>query len=242
MNLITGGTGFLGAHLAALLLQQQQSVRIMKRSSSSLKEISLIFQYHFGNDGANMLKKIQFVDGSIMDPFDVEENLKGIKYVFHCAAMVSFNPEDQKTMLKVNVGGTENLVNVLLNSSIEKLCHVSSIASLGRAPSNNMITESTLWEDHGQNSGYSISKYKGELEVWKGIAEGIPAVIVQPAVLLGPGQWNKGTCKLFSLVKSGLKYYTTGINGYVDVEDVADRMITLTRMPKIGRASCRERV
>jgi dihydroflavonol-4-reductase len=234
MNLITGGTGFLGAHLAALLLHKQQSVRIMKRTSSSPDEISLIFKYHFGNAGPEMLKKIQFFEGSLMNPFDIEESLKGVKYVFHCAAKVSFNPRDQKNMFHINVEGTENIVNVLLNSSVEKLCHVSSIAALGRTSMHNKITESTPWDDTGQNSGYSVSKYRGELEVWRGIAEGLPAVIVQPGILLGPGLWNKGSCKLFSLVKSGLKYYTNGINGYIDVEEAADRMISLIKTPVSG--------
>jgi dihydroflavonol-4-reductase len=86
-----------------------------------------------------------------------------------------------------------------------------------------------MWENQGYNSAYSISKYQAELEVWRGIAEGLPVVIVQPGIILGPGLWTKGTCKLFTLVDKGLKFFTRGINGYVDAEDVAEVMMRLTQ-------------
>ncbi len=227
MNLITGGTGFLGAHLAALLLKQQQNVRILKRPTSSLEEFMLIFDYHFGSSKETMIKKIHFQDGDLLNPFDIEDALQNVSSVYHCAAFVSFRRKDKREMNRVNVLGTKTLVNVILDHQNIGLCHVSSIAALGRSNNHEMINENTLWENNGHNSAYSVSKYLGELEVWRGIAEGLKAFIVQPGVLLGPGLLSKGTSKLFALVKSGLKYYTKGVNGYIDVEDTASRMIFL---------------
>jgi len=229
MNLITGGTGFLGSHLAALLLKKQEEVCILKRPTGNTVETELIFRYHFGAEFSRYLKRICFIPGNITDDSSLKKALPGIKYVYHCAAVVSFYRKDLSVMQDINVRGTETLVNVLAEYPIKKLCHVSSISALGRNSNDALINEQTMWEDHGHNSAYAISKYKAELEVWRGIAEGLPAVIVQPGIILGPGLWNKGTCRLFSLVDKGLKFYTQGVNGYVDAEDVAEVMMRLTQ-------------
>ncbi len=228
MNLITGGTGFLGAHVAALLLKQGQSVKILKRTDSSLDELRLIFRYHFGAESEQYIKKLSFAEGDITSTPDLVMALKNIRNVYHCAATVSFDRKDQKLLKFVNVIGTENLVNILLEQKhAVRLCHVSSIASLGRKSNNGLIDESVLWEDSGQNTAYSRTKYLAEIEVWRGIAEGLNAFIVQPGILLGPGLWDKGSCKLFKQVDRGLRFYTKGINGFVNVEDTAEIMIKL---------------
>lgn len=228
MNLITGGTGFLGAHLAALLLKQDRNVKIFKRPSSSFDELHLIFRYHFGVYASSYFKRLSFVDGDITDIDDVAQALNDISYVFHCAATVSFDKKKQKMMNEINVTGTKNLVNAMLEMQCSaKLCHVSSIASLGRSSNNSMIDESTMWDHASQNTNYSKTKYYSEIEVWRGIAEGLNAVIVQPGIILGPGQWNKGSCELVPLVDRGLKFFTRGVNGFVDVEDVVEVMIKL---------------
>jgi len=229
MNLITGGTGFLGAHLAAHLLTLGEDVKILKRAASSLGEIEIVFKYYFGDDFRNKLASLSFCDGDLLNPHSIENALQNVNNVYHCAATVSFQKRDKQSMFDVNVTGTENLVNVLLNSNNKKLCHVSSIASLGRNTNNTLIDEQSVRDNNKLNTTYSQSKYLSELEVWRGIAEGLPAVIVLPGVILGPGDLKKGTCKLFALVNKGLKFYTTGVNGYVDVEDVADIMIRLMK-------------
>ncbi len=227
MNLITGGTGFLGAHLAAKLLKQQQEVTILKRNTSDIYELKMIFSYHFSEDSEKFFNKLKFIEGDICFADSLRNIFENISRVYHCAATVSFDRKDHKTMFEVNVNGTANIVNLLLEYPHIKLCHVSSIAALGRSNKEDMINEHTYWENHKQQTAYSVSKYQAELEVWRGIAEGLNAVIVMPGVILGPGDLSKGTCKLFSLVNSGLKFYTKGINGYVDVEDVSAIMIHL---------------
>jgi dihydroflavonol-4-reductase len=229
MNLITGGTGFLGSHLAALLLKKQEEVSILKRPSGNTVETELIFRYHFGEESHHYLKKISFIPGNITEASSLKKAMPGVKHVYHCAAVVSFYRKDLVAMQEINVRGTETLINVLADYPIEKLCHVSSISALGRSSNDALTNEQTMWENHGQNSAYAISKYKAELEVWRGIAEGLPAFIVQPGIILGPGLWNKGTCKLFTLVDNGLKFFTHGVSGYIDAEDAAEVMIRLTQ-------------
>lgn len=228
MNLITGGTGFLGAHLAASLLKNGKNVGILKRPFSSSKELKIIFLFHFGECYMDYYQQISFFEGDITDPSSLEEVIPLVDTVYHCAAVVSFDKKDSRLLQNSNVEGTANLVNVMLKYPHKKLCYVSSIGALGRSENGEAIDENTMWVNTGMNTMYSRSKYLAELEVWRGIAEGINCVIVNPGIIIGPGDWNKGTCKLFPLVQKGMKYYTQGINGYVDVRDVAETMVLLT--------------
>jgi nucleoside-diphosphate-sugar epimerase len=131
-------------------------------------------------------------------------------------------------MMHTNVIGTANLVNAALNKNIRKLCNVSSIAAIGRGENQKPIDENTLWKTSRRNSNYAVSKYGAEREVWRGIEEGLPAVIINPSVILGPGETNSGTGKMISVVLKGLKFYSEGCNGFVDVRDVVDIMSRLT--------------
>jgi dihydroflavonol-4-reductase len=235
MNLITGGTGFLGAHLAAHLLKQQQDVKIFKRHDSSLSELQYIFKYHFAEQANAFFQKIRFIDGDLMNPADIGTAIEKVRHFYHCAGFVSFDGKDKIRINETNVIGTRNIINILVDFPDIKFCHVSSIAALGRSKNKALVNEGVLWEEHGQNSAYSRSKYLSELEVWRGIAEGLNAVIVNPGVILGTGNPEKGSCKLFRLVEKGLRFYTEGINGYVDVTDVAEIMFKLMHTDISGK-------
>jgi nucleoside-diphosphate-sugar epimerase len=226
MILVTGGTGMLGAHLMFDLLQKQQRIRAIKRASSNLSMVKKIFSFYTDQFELHF-KRIDWVDADLLDYYSIEESLVDIDQVYHCAAMVSFSKKDQKTMMGNNVEGTKNLVNACLRKRVEKLIHVSSIAALGRAKKGEKTTEKTPWKDSDKDSPYSISKYQSELEVWRGIAEGLNAVIVNPSVILGPGDWSKGSPSFFKLIDTGMKYYSEGMNGYVYVRDVSRAMIQL---------------
>jgi len=228
MELITGGTGFLGAHLAANILLTGNDVRILRRPFSNFNELDIVFRYYFSDNASGMLKKINFTEGDITDVFSIKTALENVDNVFHCAGFVSFVKSDKQRMIEINEKGTENLVNVLLNNNIKKLCHVSSIAALGRNDDNKLITEDNEWIEHNKNTSYAISKYKAEKVVWRAINEGLNAVIVNPGVILGVGGFDNVSGKLFNMVKNGLKFYTEGVNGYVDATDVSQIMIKLT--------------
>ena len=225
MILVTGGTGLLGSHLLLNLVQSGKPVRAIKRTSSDTRMVSRIFSYYTPNP-EELAGKIQWVDADLMDFGAVEDALEGITEIYHAAAIVSFYPKDHKAMLKVNIEGTANLVNQAIGHQVGKFCYVSSVATLGRAENNGLSTEETYWVPSRKNSVYSISKYGAEREVWRGMEEGLRAVIVSPSVILGPGFWNDNS-GLFRLVWEGLKYYTNGVNGYVDARDVSQAMVGL---------------
>jgi nucleoside-diphosphate-sugar epimerase len=153
--------------------------------------------------------------------------MSAVDYVYHSAAIVSFHKSDRQEMMRANVEGTANIVNVALEKGVRKLCHVSSIAALGRAENDGVTDESTPWVNSRENSTYSVSKYNAEKEIWRGMEEGLDAVIVNPSIILGLAAPHKGSSQLFSKVWNGLKFYTSGVNGFVDVRDVSRLMIML---------------
>ncbi len=224
MILVTGSTGFLGAHLIYHLLKRGDKVRAMKRNNSSFRIIDNVFKFYNvrREDFENML---EWRDGNITDLYSLDSIMDGISTVYHCAAIVSFQPGDQEKMELANVIGTANMVNIALEKRIDKFCFVSSIAALGRADKDQVIDEKVTWKASKSNSRYAVSKYGAEREVWRAIEEGLNAVIINPSIILGPGEVNSGSTKLIRTVDEGLKFYTPGTNGFVDVRDVVEIML-----------------
>ncbi|MEN8121870.1 MAG: NAD-dependent epimerase/dehydratase family protein [Bacteroidota bacterium] len=230
MILVSGGTGMLGTHLLFNLIKKGEKVRAMKRASSYLDTVKKVFSYYHP-DPESIFNKIEWVDADILDVESVNAAMKGVDKVYHVAAIVSFRPSDKIKMIKNNVNGTANMVNAALENNIAKFCHVSSVAALGVSDDESPVYEETFRKPDSDYSGYQISKYLSEMEVWRGIAEGLNAVIVNPSVILGPGYWKTGSPSLFYNVWKGLKFYTKGITGYVDVWDVVKIMESLTESP-----------
>jgi len=215
MILVTGATGFLGSELAKQLVQQGQTIRCTKRSSSVIPKLLIPYQ-----------NQIEWVDADMIDIFALEDALGGITQVYHCAAWVSLKQADKQPMIRNNVTGTANLVNLCTQYGI-RLVHVSSIAAIGTALPGELITENNHLEETTENDGYAISKLESEMEVWRGIAEGLNAVIVNPSLIVGASAGTNGSGQLFETVRKGLKFYTAGTSGFVDVDDVAKCMILL---------------
>lgn len=227
MILVTGATGLLGSHLLYDLISRGEKPRVLRRKSSSIENIKLTFNL-YSKDADSLLDKIEWIEGDMLDYYSLEEALIGITKVYHCAALVSFKPKEKALTREINIVGTRNLVNLCVDKQIEKFCFVSSISALG-TPVNPLdtISEELKWSPEKKRSNYSLSKFESELEVWRAMEEGLNAVIVNPSVILGPGNWNKGSSKIFSSIKKGLKYFTRGITGYVYVKDVSKAMIML---------------
>ena len=223
MILVTGGTGLLGSHLLLELARSGKNVRALKRKSSNISQVRKVFLYYVQN-ADELLQNIEWFEGDLLDFGSIEDSLEGVKEIYHAGAVVSFYPSDHKSMLKVNIEGTANLVNLALEKAISKFCYVSSVSTLGRADNLGLTDEETYWKASNKNSQYAISKYGAEREVWRGIEEGLNAVIVNPSVILGPGDWKSGSPAFFSRIGKGLKFYTSGINGFVDVRDVSKAM------------------
>jgi dihydroflavonol-4-reductase len=226
MILVTGGTGLVGAHLLLELLQKGMEVMAVKRPSSNLNKVKSIFSYYTENP-ESYFSKIQWVDVDLLSLPSVVEACAGMEHVYHCAAFISFNPSDKRTMLINNIAGTANIVDACLTTDVKKLCHVSSVAALGEPSEDEDITEKTLWKSGKGRSTYAISKFKSEMEVWRGTCEGLNAIIVNPSVILGPGNWQSGSASIVENIYKGLKFYPPGKTGFVDVRDVVNAMVIL---------------
>ncbi len=228
MILVTGGTGLVGAHLLYRLSLENVSVVAIHRTSSDLNVVKRIFGY-YSKDYNVLFEKIIWKIADINDIPALQEAFIDVTEVYHCAALISFNKNDDKELRKVNIEGTANLVNIALDRSVKKFCYVSSIATIGTFFADELITENNDWNAEENNNGYAISKFGAENEVWRASQEGLNIIIVNPGVILGAGLWDSGTGKLFSSVYKGFKFYTEGITGYVDVKDVVNIMIALMK-------------
>ena len=209
--LITGATGLVGSHLAMVLVQQQKPVKALYRTTIP---------------DTDWAKEIDWIQCDLFEINALEDALENVAYVYHCAGVVSFNPKRKKELYSINVEGTANIVNACINMGIKKLVHVSSVAALGKNTATE-IDESLHRAEDVENSQYGNSKYLAEMEVWRGIGEGLQAVIVNPVIILGSGDWDKGSSELFKTAYKEFAWYTEGITGFVDVADVVKGMIML---------------
>jgi len=223
MVFVTGGTGMVGAHLLYDLVSKGAEVRALKRPGSSILRTEKIFSY-YTSEYKSLLQNIEWVDGDLLDKDSLCELLAGVDQIYHCAAIVSFDQRDRETMIHNNVEGTANLVDLAVSLYIPRFCHVSSISAIGSPPEGIEANEDHPWRNNMDHSAYSDSKYLSEMEVWRAIFLGLNAVIVNPSVIIGPGDWKSGSSILFSTVWKGLKFYTKGGTGFVDVRDVTKVM------------------
>lgn len=225
MIFVTGGTGFLGANILAKLAIEGIAVRVLKRKNSSTDFLKKTLLKYGVSDFYN---KIEWVEGDILDYALLLESLNNVEYVIHSAAIISFDKHKSKSVTSDNIKGTSNLIDASISNNVKRFCHISSIAAIGSTENGELINENTEWLNNKGNSAYSISKYYSELQVWRGVSEGLSCVIVNPSVLVGSGNWETDFSSIFTKVNKGLKYYTTGSSGFVDVSDVAEIVKQLT--------------
>ena len=220
---ITGATGFIGSHIARTYLANGHPVSVLHREGSGYGML------------ADVADQVTWHVGDILDIPSLEAAIMaGQSDVIHAAAIVSFVPKDRDQMEKVNVEGTANVVNVCLKAGVRKLGYVSSVATLGRPLAKGektgeptLIAEEQKWEESPMNSNYAKSKYRAELEVWRGVAEGLNAVMVNPSIVLGVGDWTRSSLQLIKYVYNERPFYTDGLANYVDVLDVAESLYRL---------------
>ncbi|MCV9929292.1 NAD-dependent epimerase/dehydratase family protein [Flavobacterium sp. LS1R49] len=231
MVLITGGTGLVGAHLLLHLIENGDNVRAIYRNAEKIERTKSVFDLY---KKSHLFESIQWIEADILDVPSLEVAFIDIEYVYHCAALISFDPKDEDLVRKTNIEGTANIVNFCIAKQIKKLCFVSSIAALGDlAAHETIITEETEWNPEKPHSDYAISKYGAEMEVWRGIQEGLNIVIINPGVILGPIPKSKnteqGSAELYTKVANGLPFYTLGSTGFVTVDDVVRIAATLIK-------------
>lgn len=232
MILVTGGTGLVGSHLLFDLVRTNQKVRAIYRTKDSLETVRKVFSYTSSKEESDRLfQTIDWLQADITDVPSLENAFQGIKKVYHCAALVSFDSGKDTLLRKTNIEGTANVVNFCIKNDIEKLCFVSSIATLDKKPGDNIISETSHWNKENNHNMYAITKYGAEMEVWRASQEGVPVVIVNPGVIIGGGSWTSGSGRIFSRIQKGLNYYINKVTGFVGVEDVVRAMQQLMDSP-----------
>ncbi|HEX8462480.1 MAG TPA: NAD-dependent epimerase/dehydratase family protein [Segetibacter sp.] len=209
---VTGGSGLVGSNLIAQLLAEGRMVKALYRTT--IPDIP-------GKEN------VSWVQGDILDIISLEEAMTDVIEVYHCAAVVSFHANEKAEMFKTNIDGTANVVDTANAAGVQKLCFVSSVAALGKSLKNEEINETNNWSEETDNSNYGKSKYYAEMEVWRAIGEGLHAVIVNPSIIFGAGNWNDGSTKIFKTAYEEFKWYTEGGTGFVDVKDVVKAMTAL---------------
>lgn len=215
MIFVTGGTGLLGRQiLSDLLVESSEEICALKRKTSKIP--------------TNLASsKINWIDGDLLDFDVINEAVRNANKIYHCAAMVSYNPRKKTEMIRTNSKSTKLLVDLSLKHNIEKFCFISSIATLGESIGDSLITENIPFDTNAENSAYSLSKYYSELEVWRGIEEGLNAIILNPSIIIGSGDWTKSSSNMFLTVWNELKIYTEGVCGFVYSKDVSKAAINL---------------
>ncbi|WP_422857864.1 NAD-dependent epimerase/dehydratase family protein [Flagellimonas sp. S174] len=228
MILVTGGTGLLGSHLLYQLILNGEAVKALYRNDKKKAKVLEVFGF-YSSEAHALFNKIQWVKADVTDLGSLETHFENVKQVYHCAALISFDPKDLNNLLKTNVDGTANMINLSVKHKINKFCHVSSIAALGSGKKGQTIyDENVEWNDN-RVSVYGISKFESELEVWRGSQEGLPVVIVNPGIVLGPGFWRSGSGLLFRRASKGGRYSFPAGTGFVSVNDVVNSMVLLMK-------------
>lgn len=238
---ITGATGFLGSYLVEELItnsqNQENSIKIIALKRTNSKIPTKLQSYP--------TSILEWVDGDLLDVVFLDKIMKGIDRVIHGAAIVSFNPRDKKEMQQTNVEGTENMINAALANNISIFCQISSVAALGqplesqqnqniKREANNksnelaFIDEKARWTpEYTGYSAYSFTKHLAELEVWRGQAEGLDVMVVNPSFVLGYDENGRSSTALIDYIKSEKPYYGSGFSNFVDVRDVAEMTVLL---------------
>ncbi len=227
MNLVTGATGLLGAHVMLELLKRGEKVRGLRRKESQLIFVKEIFDLY--PETGHLFDEIEWCEGDVLEIDSLFDAISDCTNVYHCAAVVSYHADDRDAMYLVNVEGTANVVNVSLEKKINRLCFVSSIAALGKSKPNDVLNENAEWIDSAYNTHYGITKNLSEMEVWRGIQEGLDAIVVNPGFIIGPGNFDRSSATVFRKIDEGLSYFPPGGTGFVGVQDCASMMVDLMK-------------
>lgn len=232
-NFVTGGTGLVGSHLLYALAEAGEKTMAIYRTEAKLEAVKKIFGYYSDKPGI-LFDSIEWVKARIDDIESLSNAMRGSDLVYHCAAEVSYDPSEKDRIIRNNVILTQNVVESCLGLGISKLCHVSSVAAIGEYKKEGPVTEDREWDNSVKYSPYAASKHLSEEVVWEGIRKGLRAVIINPSIIFGPGDWDHGSSAFFSGIRKGMYFYTRGVTGYVDVRDVASSMIRLMKSPVSG--------
>lgn len=230
MILVTGSTGLIGSHLLYKLTSNNTlQIRALYRNPSKIEKVKSLFKYYDPLNGLERFNSIEWFSCDVLDIIQLQDAFIGVSKIYHCAAEVSFQRSGYTKMLKINREGTANVVNLALENPNSRLLFVSSTSAVSKDLDhpNAPVVETNKWVQQKDTSKYAITKYSGEKEVWRGIEEGLNAIIINPSMVLGAGNWNESSLTILKTIEKGLKFYTKGSNAFVDARDVADAMVLM---------------
>ena len=224
MIFVTGGTGLVGSNLLLQLVERGEKIRALKRENSNIRKVEKFFKQ---NKSQELFHKIEWIEGDLLDVTFLPTALKEVKTIFHTAANVSFDEKNAEEIIKINVIGTENLVNEAIASNVKEFIYVSSIAAMDDLnPVTKLIDEKSTWNNELKHSTYAISKYRGEMEVWRGSQEGLNVIVVNPSIIIGAFDGKRESERLFKDLFIN-KFSSSGGTGFIDVRDVVNILISL---------------
>lgn len=229
MVFVTGATGLIGGYLLLELSKRGKQIKAMKRKNSSLDAVRKLFEEFSTMEKFN---EIEWIETDLLDVPSLSDSLGEIKTIYHTAGCVGFDDRAREMIHKINVEGTENLINIAVSQNVQNFVYISSIAVLDKSPTENSISETSKWDGEKDHSEYAISKKKGEMTVWRGSQEGLKVLVVYPSVVVGSFDGKRASEKIFELAAKKKMFATEGITGYVDVRDVAFSMAELVEKEK----------
>lgn len=215
MIAVTGANGLLGSYIVRKLMERNIPFVAIRRKKSDTSCLSDIEQ------------TVIWREADVLDYESLLEAFHDVTGVIHTAAVVSYHKRDRDMLYAVNVEGTKHVVNACLQLGLNRLLHISSVAALGKEKGQQLVDENSKWIEGNVVSNYADSKYKAELEVWRGQEEGLSTVVVNPSVILAPTDWDKSSAQLFKYAWKQRPFYTEGAVSTVDVRDVAECVVRL---------------
>lgn len=220
--LVTGGTGFVGSHIARALVENGYQVRILRRETSRLDAVADIACEHY--------------IGDVMDSNSLRDAMEGVDWVFHVAAVADYWRNDPERIYQVNVDGTRHVLQAAAELGVRRVIFTSSAAAMGYRDDLRVVDESVRfnWDQH--LTPYGHSKFLAEAEVYRAIRHGLDCVILNPAVIIGPGDLNQISSSVILELARGNVPPTVPPGGItvIDVRDVAAAHIAAAERGRTG--------
>jgi dihydroflavonol-4-reductase len=207
VTLVTGATGLVGSHVARLVAERGDSLRVTTRPRSRLGNLAEL--------------DAEVVECDILDRRAVRRAMRGVERVFHVAGMTNFRA-DADTLFRINVQGTTIVLEEALRAGVERCVHTSSVAAVGPAPRHTTADERQVFRAGRYGLPYINAKHEAEKEALRIGGLGLPVVVVNPGHVFGAGDvYHSSTELVRRFLRREIPAFVDGALNIVDAEDVA---------------------